>query len=195
MRSVQTVAPTADPITLADCRTWLTFATGITEEDPILSEVIDEAASYLEAETGHKLITQTWTVSLDADEISSEITIPIVPVQSVSSVVTYDSSGNSSTIDSSNYQLITGLQPKLVLASSGSWGTYRDYDSMVITLVVGYGDADSDIPGRVRMLLKGLIQHHYRSKGLGVAETASGQLIGMPQQLVRMIESIRVRPV
>ena len=51
------------------------------------------------------------------------------------------------------------------------------------------------IPRRFRMLLKGLILHHYLSKGRGLDfETVSGQMVGIPNQLRNMMNSYRVEP-
>jgi hypothetical protein len=48
------------------------------------------------------------------------------------------------------------------------------------------------LPRRIRRALKGLILFYYDAKGRGVTETVSGQLIGMPRHLERMIGSLRV---
>jgi len=42
------------------------------------------------------------------------------------------------------------------------------------------------------MLLRGLVLHHYMSKGRGIVETVSGQLISVPRQLELMVQSLRV---
>ena len=50
------------------------------------------------------------------------------------------------------------------------------------------------IPRRIKMLLKALVMQFYMSKGRGVTETVSGQLIGMPNHLRHMLDSLRVTP-
>ena len=45
-----------------------------------------------------------------------------------------------------------------------------------------------------KMLLKALVMQFYMSKGRGVTETVSGQLIGMPNHLRHMLDSLRVTP-
>jgi hypothetical protein len=48
------------------------------------------------------------------------------------------------------------------------------------------------LPRRIRRALKGLVLFYYDAKGRGVTETVSGQLIGMPRHLERMVGSLRV---
>jgi hypothetical protein len=50
------------------------------------------------------------------------------------------------------------------------------------------------LPLRVKMALKGMILHFYQTKGRGVSETVSGQLISTPRVLQHMIDSLRVVP-
>lgn len=188
----RTVAPAEEPITLTQARNWCGFQSGVTQDDDRITELISEIRFYLEERTHHrKIITQTWTVGLDAVEVSSWINIPLVPLQSVTSIVVTDSAGDATAVDSSNYQVRAGENPRIVLSPTGSWPAMRPYDSMVITAVVGYG-LQADIPEDLVMLLKGLVQHQYRSKGFGVSETVSGQIIGVPQMFERQIQGYTV---
>ncbi len=115
------------------------------------------------------------------------IRLLLLPLQSVTSITVTDSDGVTSEVDSATYQVRSGEAPRIVLAPGKAWPAMRPYDAMTITAVVGYGDAGSNLPEEVLMLLKGLVQHQYRSKGMGVAETVSGQLIGVPMMFERMI--------
>ena len=67
MKLAQTVAPAAEPVLLSDARSWLAFESGVTEDDPVVSDLITKVREYVERRTNRKLITQTWTVSLDSN--------------------------------------------------------------------------------------------------------------------------------
>ena len=189
----KTVDPSVEPITLAQARLWCGFQTGVTADDDALTALIAELRGYLEARlTGRKLITQTWTVELDAAEVDTIIPIPLLPLQTATVKVT-DTAGAQTTLDASNYQVRAGENPRIVLAPSGAWGSMRTFDSMLITCVVGYG-LQADLPDDIVMLLKGLVQHQYRSKGLGINETVSGQLISVPGMFERQIKALKVDP-
>jgi uncharacterized phiE125 gp8 family phage protein len=195
MKLTRTIAPAAEPITLTQAREWCAFQAGVTADDALLTSLITEVRAYLESKlTGRKLINQTWTVSLDEAEVGSVITLPLLPLSSVTSIATYDDAGDATTVDPSNYQVRTGEAPRIVLSPSGEWPTMREFDSMLITCVIGYGAAAANLPEEIVMLMKGLVQHQYRSKGMGITETASGQLIGVPGIYAQMIQSLRVEP-
>jgi len=295
MQLTLTTAPTTDPVTLAEVRTWLNMTPGIVEDDGVIEDLIDTAYDELEAFTNRRFLEQTWTLTLDWSEVSSDIRLPLVPLVSVSSIKTTDDDGDVTTVTSTNYQVRAGVNPRIVLTDSGEWPTdARNYDSMAIACVCGYGgdvvpftgwvpasttapglndltaggtftgtartlfeivlastgtpdkinwrkitrDANgvktygawtSDVsvtgaaqtlsdgitvtfaattghtasdkwtvqlyevlPERVRLALKGLVLFFYSTKGRGIQETVSGQLIGLPRQLERRIDSLRV---
>ena len=288
-------ARVTDAVALGEVRRWLNFTHGITEDDEVLEELIDESYDYLENWTNRKILGQTWDLTLDAAEVDDTIRLPLVPLVSVSQIVTTDDDGTDTTVGSSNYQVRSGENPRITLTSDGEWPSdMRDYDSMAIRCVCGYGgdvipfvgfepddhtdpgkddlraggtfsgtarttfeveiDAvastdtfkwrkitrDSNgaktigswttgvsitgsaqtlddgvtvtftdtinhtlgdawnvqmyevVPLRVKMALKGLVLHFYSTKGRGVTETVSGQLIGLPRQLERLLNSLRV---
>lgn len=297
MKLTLATAPTTDPVSLAEVRRWLNFTEGLVEEDAVLEALIDECYDYLENWTNRKMLGQTWTLTLDESEVSSKIRLPLVPLQSVSSIVTTDDDGDTTTVTSSNYQVRAGEDPRIVLTDDGEWPTdMRDYDSMAITCVCGYGgdvlpfvgyvptsyrspglddmraslsaafsgtakttfeieitaEATPDkfkwrkvtrdsngtktygsyttdvsitgaaqtladnvqitfaattghtsgdawtvqvyekLPLRVTLALRSLVLFFYSTKGRGVSETVSGQLIGMPRQLQHLLDSLRV---
>ena len=196
MKLTQTVAPAAEPILLADARSWLGFASDVTDDDTLIEELIVKVRHYVEKRTNRKLITQTWTVSLDFEEIVDEIYLPLIPLASISSIVTYDDDGDTTTVDSSNYSVRTGEHPRLVLSTSGSWpGDMREYDAMLITCVAGYGAAGSSLPQDLIEVIEGLTLHKYSTRGMGVRETVSGQLISIPNDFKNTLKSYRVFPI
>lgn len=301
MQLTLVTAPTADAVTLAEVRQWLNFTSGLTEEDAALETLVDEVYDYVENQTNRKILTQTWKVTLDANEISDTIRLPLVPTASMSTtdaIVTTDDAGDNTTVATTNYRLRAGENPRIVLTRNGSWPSdMRDHDSMAITVVCGYGGAvlphvgwvpvsttsttlndmgvsgtftgtaksmmeieiDAEgtpdtfkfrqitrkangekiygawtntvaitgsaqtcgtcglkitfsattghtlgdawtgqwyevLPLRIKMALKGMILHFYQTKGRGVGETVSGQLISTPRVLQHMIDSLRVVP-
>lgn len=196
MRYTRTAAPATTPISLATAREWLAMETGVTADDAAVTNILNEVTAYLEQRwNGRKLINQTWTITLEEEEMQDEIPLRILPVSSVTSIVTYNDAGTASTVSSSNYHLTSGNRPRIVLKDSASWPTdVRWYDAMVITVVAGYGAAATDIPYDITMLIKGLVLHQYLSKGRGVAQTVGGQLIAIPNIYEDQINSYRLPP-
>jgi uncharacterized phiE125 gp8 family phage protein len=299
MQLTLVTAPTTDAVALSEVRQWFNFTAGINDDDDVLEVLIGEIHDYLENQTNRKILTQTWKVTLDANEIADTIRLPLVPVVSMSStaIVTTDDDGSETTVNATNYQLRAGENPRITLTQNGLWPTdMRAHDSMAITCVCGYDgdviphvgwvptsttsttlndmtaggtfsgtvrtefeieidaeatpdtikwrkvtrDANGEktysawtatvavtgsaqtltdgvsvtfgattghtladawtvqlyevLPLRVKMLYKGFILHFYQTKGRGVSETVSGQLISTPRVFQYMVDSLRVVP-
>ena len=192
MKLTRTVAPATDPVSLSEARTWLNMQSGVTADDAVISTRIDEVTAYLELRLcGRKLISQTWTVELDEDEIADEITLPILPLISVTSINTYDNAGVETLVASSNYQVLDGDESMVVLTSTGEWPTdVRDYRAMKITAVFGYATLPMDITLAFRQLLL----FYYLTKGIGENHTVSGMPITIPRNIEHIIASYRSAP-
>jgi hypothetical protein len=230
--------------------------------------------------------------------VSDTIRVPLVPLRSVSSIVTTDDDAVTTTVSATYYSVRIGENPRITLTDIGEWPTdMRDYNSMAITCVCGYGlstipfvgfkpsattapgltdlvaggtftgtartvfeiklasIATPDtfnwravtvdrygqrtygawtsgvaitglaqtlssgitvtfgattghtvndewtvqlyerLPDRVRLALKALIIYFYTTKGRGVTETVSGQLVGLPNSVRDLMDSLRVAAV
>ena len=192
-------APSGDTLSLKEIRDWCAFDMGITEDDPILTQLVTEAISFLEGDkytqgefNGRKLLEQTWFVSLDAEDLTNPINIPLKPVSEIVEVTTYNSAGEKAVMDSSYYRLRTGEYPRMVFNSAYTWPNTRTYDAAKIEVTVGYGTA-ADLPADLKLLIKGLVQHLYASKGTGLREMANGSLMSIPYFLKKLITKYRVK--
>ena len=127
MRLALSTAPATDAVTIAEVRDWLNFVQGVVEDDDTLELLIDEVYDYVESRLNRKILTQTWKVYLDEDEVLSDIRLPLVPLVSVSStgIKATDSSDVQTTVTSTNYQVIAGENPRIRLlpASDASWSS------------------------------------------------------------------------
>jgi uncharacterized phiE125 gp8 family phage protein len=192
MRRTLITGPTSEPITLDFVRDWLSFEDDQTADNPVVEELIDWVGPYVEGETnGFKLISQTWEIAFDAAEVRSELFPRLAPVASVSEVKWIDNDGNETVIPSTDYFVRGGRDP--MVATLTGWPSVRTYEGLVLTVVVGYADPES-IPADITQLLRGLVSFAYSSKGVGILETVSGQLIGIPRELQRQINKLRIVP-
>jgi uncharacterized phiE125 gp8 family phage protein len=140
MQTTLSTAPTTTPVSLAEVRSWLNQTPGLTDDDEVIERLIVEAYDELESMTNRRYLGQTWVYTLDAAEVKSRLRLPLVPLVSVSSIVTTDDDDAETTVTSTNYQVRGGENPRITLTSSGDWPTdARDYDSMALTCVCGYG--------------------------------------------------------
>lgn len=153
-----------------------------TENDALISTLIQPATDYVEHVTGRRMIDQSWYIYMDADEYydrltayKNSITLSTLNVSAITEVLQYDTANTSSVIASSNYRLsgtVLSSQSQLVYNDNSSQpltSNLRRVDSIRIEVVAGYGAAISNIPGTVQTALK-LLANHWVQFGFRVSK-------------------------
>jgi uncharacterized phiE125 gp8 family phage protein len=112
------------------------------------------------------LITQSWTLTLDA--FTAEIAIPLPPCQSIDAITYVDPDGATQTLDAGAYQVF-GLGSadgaKVRPAHGTSWPAIRNQpDAVAITFTAGFGDNPGDIPEPIRTAIKMRVGHLYENR-------------------------------
>lgn len=190
MRGVTvTVAPTVEPISLADIKTHLRITD--TDDDVYLETVRLTAIERVQEELNRFLAPQTVTYTLDAfhrvrrgplddfwytdhplgyERQAPDIQIPFGPVQGVTSIQYTDASGTLQTLASSEYQLAKATEPARIRPVT-SWPVTKpeQYESVVITLTVGY--AEGALPRRLAHGLKLIAAHLNENRDMALAFT------------------------
>lgn len=162
MAFVQTVAPAAEPLTLAEAKAHLRVDG--TDEDTLITALIVAAREQAEAFLRRALITQTWR--LDADRFAAMMALAYPPIVSVSSVTYTDIDGNSQTVATSVYEL-DAAEAIVRLKYNQTWPSARDHpDAVKITYVAGYGAAGSNVPASIRQGMLMLIGHMFENREL-----------------------------
>jgi len=156
---VITVAPAAEPLTLADAKVHLRV--DHSDDDALITANITAARGHVEARTGTRLYTQT--VSLKADDWSDLDSLPIAPVQSIASISYVDTSGAAQTLAASVYDTrLFGLEPSIALKFGQSWPAMQDRSLLTVVAVVGYGAAGAQPPETIhamKLILGDLYAH------------------------------------
>jgi hypothetical protein len=168
--------PAKEPLSLAEVKAWAKI--DASDEDALLVSVIAAARASAEQYLGRSLITQTWKLTLDLaqnglarglgegvydlpisalyGDFPRTFYLPKGPVQSVTSVTTYDTSNTGTVFDASNYFVDTAGD-RIVLNDSASWpSSLRAVAACEIVYVAGYGDEASSVPQPIRTAL---LQH------------------------------------
>lgn len=92
------------------------------------------------------------------------IELPFLPIQSVTSVKTYDRANNESTFSSDNYQLDEG-GGRLYLNEGDIWpDNLRGREAVKIEYISGYGDECDDIPAPISMAIKQTVAAMYECR-------------------------------
>ena len=165
----------------------------------ILGELIPDARELVEDYLQQTLLSCTWTLQLDAEDLLDadgselvEIALPMPPVTAISAVRWIDDEDVSTVWAPTNYRAITGPNPRLTLRTGITWPTdLRDYNCIQIDTANGYGADGKDIPGLVRICLRELITFWYRNRGEGyVVNRVSGGNTEVPPQVDKILSRL-----
>lgn len=170
---VVSTAPTQEPITIQEVKDYLRLEDSLDER--VLQDLIETARIFCEEHTGRALMTQTLTMTVDAyDELADPLwegwkTGPYLnyykdyieltksPVQSVTSVKTYNDADVATTMDASKYYVDNVREPaRVVLRTGETFPTaLRVANAIEVVFVAGY-TSPSLVPAPLRV---GMMQH------------------------------------
>lgn len=164
-----TVAPTAEPITLQECK--LHCRIDSLEEDDLVNSLISAARQLIETQAGIRLVTQTIQDDRDA---WPDVWYLEGPIQSVSSIDYLDSDGNWQEVDIGDVDVDTFSNPARVTPGVDlDWPEiFGGLGCVSITYVAGFG-APSAVPAILKQAIKLLVAHWYSQRETASAQTMS----------------------
>jgi len=138
----RTVAPTFEPVTLAQAKKQLELPAELADHDDHVSRLIELAREQVENDTSLVLPQATYVWKFDEWPVEDFI-MNRRPVQSVTSITYVDNSGSVQTVSSSLYELDTyRVDPSIRLKYDQTWPTARGHENdIVITAVCGHSSA------------------------------------------------------
>lgn len=180
--------PSTEPVTRDEAKLHARVET--TADDAYIDGLITGARQMVEKLTRRALITQTWTLILDAwpgtvrddwwdgvregpismADHADEVEIRKAPFLAITSVKTIAEDATETTWDSSNYYVAKRAGfGRLVKKSSVVWPSLalpvRQKAGILITFTCGYGANASDVPIALRQAIKDIVAHWYENRG------------------------------
>lgn len=181
-----TSAPASEPIELTEAKNFLKVSASA--DDDLITALIVAARQEYERYTNQALVTQTIEEKfdqfpvIDAYNPDGIFKLTVSPVSSVSSIQYKNTSGNNTTLSSSNYIVDTHTKPcRIAPAYSVTFpDTYDEINAVTITYVAGFGNAAA-VPQRIKRVLYLLIADMYENRQDGVRRyrTAAERLMNM----------------
>lgn len=148
------VAPVLPLVTLEQARLHLRLdaigSPAAHPDDALIQALVQSATDELDGwngDLGRALVTQTWEYAAPFFN-GPALTLPLPPLQSVTSVRYLDEAGAEQTIDASNYRVrINGDMPGAVILNEGySWPSHAvAEDAVRVRFVCGFGDDPDDV--------------------------------------------------
>ena len=166
MSLTTTSAPAVEPVTTAEAKEYLRIDSSDDSQNAILAILIKAARTRVEEYLRRSLITRTYSFEMNGDDMRDRIEIPRPPVQSVTSLTIYeeDSAGveTSYTEAAENWQLVEASYLK---HRNDGWEVNRMDRAGTLVYVAGYGDASTDIPADILMVIFRLLALWYERRG------------------------------
>lgn len=174
-------APTGFPVTLAEAKAQCRIESA--DEDSLINGLIATSTDYVEQYTGRALVTQAWRLSLD--KFTESILIPKGPVQTVSSVTYFDSTGALQTVPSTSYTVDTSSDPQwVVINSNASWPAVMSGINMVrIDFIAGYATVPPSIKHAILLLIVQWFDHR--------SDVSDKAMIAMPNAIEALLTNYR----
>ena len=155
--------PTTFPIDLASAK--LHCRVDIADDDTLITALITAATEMAEQKTGRAIMAQTLELTLDAFPYAFELTR--VPVQSVTSVKYYDTTGTQQTLSNTLYALDAADDFGFAHISpvyAGVWPDTRDQiNAVAVRYVAGYADAAS-VPQSIKNWILLMVSTMYANR-------------------------------
>jgi len=187
MTLFRTVAPAAEPVTLAEAKAYLRLQHD--SEDALLAGLVRAAREEVERSTGVALIDQHWRMTLDDWPDSAIVAIARFPVKEITAVTAYGSEGEAWAVDPGTYTLDAASRPARLYFESRP-EPLRVLNGVEIDFVAGYGEAGTDVPDLLRRAILLLTAHWFEFRG---QFQPADQPVGYPDAYERLIAGYRTR--
>lgn len=201
MPLIRTQEPAVEPVSLAEAKANLYLDADITQDDPLITALIQSAREYAESFCGRSFITQKWRMVLDAFPgrgcmdmggsafggtfalTAHGVQFERGPVQSVDSIVYYDMSGTLQTVAAPahpQYAIdLTGIG-RMTPGFGQIWPIpLPRIGAVQINYTAGYGDTSASVPAGVRNWIKLRVATMYANRE-EVAITGRGKVAPLP---------------
>ncbi len=168
-------APTVEPVTLAEAKSWVGLSLLDASMDTRLNEAIVTARDSFERETDSQVMTATWELRLDAFPLV--IRLPKGPIVSVTSVKYVDTTGTTITLDTDKYESDFESEPARVQPVDGEvWpSTKPGLNKVQVRYVSGYATAvlvPQTIKAAIKMSVVSLFDHPGAQEQMKLSENA-----------------------
>lgn len=168
-----TAAPVAEPVTRTEAKAQCRIDGS--DDDTLVDRLVIAARSYIEAITGLVLVQRTMTKTFDRFPLGSAgMSLPIVPVQSISSVSYLDADGAAQTLSADVYKgdFPDDWFPRVTLKQDQSWPTTRcEASAVTVTVTAGFAPSDdspadyaANVPQDLKHAILMLVGHWYENR-------------------------------
>lgn len=163
--------PAEEPVTTAEAKTHLRIASGVTEDDTYIGNLIKAGRYYIEHYTGRPLVSKTYDQYFDYFK-NLDIVLYWGGVSDVDSVNYADeNTGVEGELSAANYVVDKVMDRcRIRVAKDETWpNTYNKPNAVRVRYTAGFGAA-SDVPEDIKQALLMLVAEMYERRENGVKQ-------------------------
>ena len=191
MGLVMTAAPAVEPISVAEAKAYLRV--DHEHEDALISSLIVTSRLHIEAALGLALITQDWSMEIDAWPEGGVVELPIHPVQFIDAVKVVAGNGSLVTLDEASYVLDGTSHPPHLTPVARDWPVPGvAAQGIEIAFTAGFGDSADDVPPPIKQALLLLISHWYEQREPVAIGTAATRIPDTVSALLAPYRTVRL---
>lgn len=187
MTLFRTIAPQAEPVTLAEAKANLRIDHD--GEDELIAALIRAAREEVENTTSAAMIDQTWRLAVDGLPRSGVLLLGRGPVKEVLAVTVYGADGEASLVAPEDWQL-DALSAPARLHFHERPSDLRAMNGIEVDFTAGHGEAGTDVPDLLKRAVLTLVAHWFEFRaGFGAAD----QPVSMPDTYRRLVAAYMPR--
>lgn len=176
--SKTTSDPAIEPITTTEAKLDLKIDTS--DEDDLLTILIQAARETVENRIGRSLITQTRVIKMDYFPSSDTILLPYGPVLSVTHVKYYDDDETLQTLSTNDYWVDVDSDIARIVVENYWPSTFDKPNAVIVTYSAGYGPLKTDVPAPLRKAILLILGHLYENRQAIVVSGSPTGVIEIP---------------
>lgn len=185
MSSILLTAPAVEPLSLAEAKAFLRVEHAA--DDDIIAALISASRIHVETQTRRALITQSWRMTADAWPVDGRLPARPAPLRELAAARVYDFNGVAHAIDTGSF-VVDIAASVLAFAPWALPSPGRLAAGIELDVLVGYGDAASDVPEPLRQAVRLLVAHWYENRGLA----SLGAVTILPTTVAALIAPYRM---
>lgn len=181
-----TTAPTTEPITLAEAK--LHLRVDGTDEDALITALIQAAREYCENYCNRAILTQTVTLKMQSFPSSTEgiggIDLRFGKVQSITEIKYFDTDNVEQTINAADYSLLNMFESYIVAPVYNTCfpTTRGDFANITVTYLAGWATV-AEVPQVIKLAMLLFIGSSYENR-----EDAKQMAVNASQRLLNPLK-------
>ena len=158
---MQTSMPALAPVSVAEAKTFMRVGTDA--HDGLIGDLIAAVVDFAESESRRSFIIRNMSAAFAGFPAERDsLVLPGYPVNDVTSITYLDFEGEVQTVAEDVYRVIAGDRGQVVIAFGKTWPRVANCISPVtVNFTAGYGDAASDVPARIKLLIRQCVADAY----------------------------------